>query len=432
MNRYGFLAWLALATVTGQTGELDDYLARPEPDFRWELRRKTKTADGILYEIRFVSQNWRDYRWTHHLWVYRPKKVEFPQTPVLCVHGGGPRDAHTDYGFHMANSTGAIFATLYDVPNQPLFDGLVEDDLIAHTLDKAILTKDSSWPLLLPMTKAATKAMDVIQAFSQQEWKTKTDGFVVTGASKRGWTTWLVAAHDNRVKAIVPWVYDNLNISDQMKHQVESWGDYSDKIMQYTRRNLQVRLRAKEGVPVGKLIDPYAYRNRLQLPKLIVNGTNDPYWTLDALNLYWTDLPGEKYVLYVPNAGHDLDDDLRRASQSTSAFYRHVVGGEPWPKLEWKHGQSVRNLRLTVTAVHVPEARAARLWVAHSPGKDFRAANWESSNLPWIHSEDGMVTYQDEILKPASGRVALFAELEYESNGQPFYLSTSIRIAGKK
>ncbi len=408
-----------------------DYIARPESEYRWELRSKSETPDGTLYNLHFTSQVWQEIRWEHELQVFRPKKVEFPACAMLLITGGNPRPDREAYGFRFANAASSLFVTLYNVPNQPLFGTLKEDDLIAHTFTKTIETKDPTWPLLLPMTKSAVKAMDVVQAFAQQEWKEKLDGFVVTGASKRGWTTWLTAAHDKRVKAIAPMVYDNLNLTKQMPHQLESFGGYSEKIEDYTRRQLQTQLATEEGKKLSSLVDPYTYRDRLTMPKLILNGTNDRYWALDSLNFYWSDLPGEKLVLYVPNAGHDLRDDLNRRIASIVAFYRQVAGKQELPKLKWMSSEENGKLRLTVQAASAVKQQAA-LWVARSNTKDFRDAKWESSSLSGVNDAIGDVTYNSWVDKPATGYFAFFAELTFEQNGQPYYLSTQIQIIGAK
>ncbi len=89
---------------------------------------------------------------------------------------------------------------LYDIPNQPLFDGKEEDDLQAFTFSQYIKTGDASWPLLFPMVKSVVRAMDVVQSLARKEQIAAVSDFVVAGHSKRGHTTWLTAATDLRIK----------------------------------------------------------------------------------------------------------------------------------------------------------------------------------------------------------------------------------------
>ena len=143
-----------------------------------------------------------------------------------------------------AQQLGCPVAVLLNVPRQPLFDGRKEDALVALTFDEYLRTGQADWPLL-PMVKSAVRARDAVQAFAAREMKLTVGGFTVTGASKRGWTTWLTAAVDPRVRALGPMVIDMLNLEAQFAHQRAAYGgELSERIHDYTDRDLPARMGA--------------------------------------------------------------------------------------------------------------------------------------------------------------------------------------------
>ena len=94
----------------------------------------------------------------------------------------------------VAKKNSAVVAIIWQIPNQPLYDDLTEDELISFTLHNFRNDGDFTWPLLFPMVKSAVRAMDAVQEFSKETLQHDIASFVVTGASKRGWTTWLTGA----------------------------------------------------------------------------------------------------------------------------------------------------------------------------------------------------------------------------------------------
>ena len=226
-RRFGFptlaVALLALPAPAARA-DLLDYVQKPEPHFAWKLKQKIDTPLGAVYDIELTSQTWEGIDWTHQLQVYLPKDVQ--PTPVMLLFntGGKASIGSIADGLGLAAQDRRPVAILYGIPNQPLLDGKKEDALIAETFVRYLDTKDADWPLLFPMVKSVVKAMDALQEFSKQEWKTPVKSFVVSGASKRGWTTWLTAAADPRVQAIAPMVIDTLNMVEQMAHQKETLG----------------------------------------------------------------------------------------------------------------------------------------------------------------------------------------------------------------
>jgi PhoPQ-activated pathogenicity-related protein len=433
VRRLGLSAFLlaCLLAAPARAG-LEEYVKKEEPKYSWTLKEKIKSEHGTIYDLHLVSQVWHDITWEHQLQVYQPKDVE-PNATMLIYNTGGTANAgNILFGMLLAQKTKTPVAFLYNIPNQPLLGDKKEDALIAETFVRYLDTKDDTWPLLFPMVKSVVKAMDALQEFSKKEWDKPVKQFILTGGSKRGWTTWLTGAVDPRLKAIAPMVIDTLNMNKQMDYQKESFGAYSDMIRDYTERGLVPMPKGEEPKKLWKMVDPYFYREKVTMPKLLILGNNDPYWTTDALNLYWDDLKGDKYVAYIANAGHNLqvrdekgkEIDRLKAVDTLAAFARAEITDKALPKLKWKHDDNGKKLRLTIDADAAPAG--ARLWVAGASTRDFRKARWNEQK-----AEITKTTIVGEVDPPAEGCEAFYAELDYEIDGIKYHLCTQIRIAGQ-
>jgi PhoPQ-activated pathogenicity-related protein len=412
--------------------DLVEYVTKKDDSFSWKLADTQKTDTGTVYEIDLISQTWHDIKWDHKMQVFVPKGVKPQATMVLWNQGGKPSATSGVLGLTLAERIKAPVAFLYGVPKQPLFGGKTEDALIAETFVKYLETKDGSWPLLFAMVKSVVKAMDALQEFAKKEWDGfEVKSFVVTGASKRGWTTWLTAASgDKRVKAIAPLVIDTLNMPVQTKNQVTAFGKPSEMIKDYTERKLVPIPDTPEAKKLWTMIDPYVYREKITVPKMIINGANDPYWPLDALNSYWDDLKGDKWLLYVPNGGHDLremDKDGKkellptRAVNTLSAFCYSVIFNKPMPGMAWVCDEKQGVCRLEVTSA--AKTKAIRVWQSEAETRDFRKARWVADNES---------KFPVTVTAPEKGFRAFYAETEYDMDGLKFTLCTQIRILEAK
>lgn len=420
---------LVLAMAGPAQADLLTYVNKPDPSFSWKLRAKIDHHQGTIYDLELVSQAWQGMTWKHQLQVYLPKGVKPAATLFLWNQGGRASFSSITMAMDFARKIQAPVAFLYHVPNQPLLKK-TEDALIAETFVRYLNTGDDDWPLLFPMVKSLVRAMDALQEFARQEWNVRITHFVISGGSKRGWTTWLTGVVDGRVKAIAPMVIDILNFQAQLPHQRRSFGKYSANIADYTRRGLVPIPDTASAKHLWAMVDPWIHRAKLSMPKLIINGTNDPYWAVDSLNLYWDDLPGEKWVLYVPNAGHflrqkhgDGRQDNVRARNALAAFAHYQIHGKPMPRLQWRHHDNAGRLCLTVQCQPAPEA--ARLWLAQAPIRDFRKTRWIQQTA---EITDNIV--HATIDPPTLGCCAFFAELDFTMDGLHYHLSTQIRVAG--
>ena len=126
------------------------------------------------------------------------------------------------------------------------------------------------------------------------------DDFVVAGGSKRGWTTWMTAAVDPRVVAIIPIVIDVLNVDVSMRHHYAAYGFWAPAVGDYVNHKIQQRMDTPPSKALMRLVDPYFYRDRFAMPKFIVNSSGDQFFLPDSSQFYFDDLPGESATRAVP------------------------------------------------------------------------------------------------------------------------------------
>jgi PhoPQ-activated pathogenicity-related protein len=442
------LFWLTLSLVsTGRGAEpvplkktpLDDYVAKNDPTYSWKLV-KTIPGNGITtFVVDLKSQSWRKPPdvdravWQHWLVIVKPDQVKH-DTGLLMI-GGGKNDGAVPNRPNpqlvlFAQSSNSVVAELRMVPNQPLIlkgDGQPrsEDDLIAACWIQFMDTGDATWLPRLAMVKSAVRAMDALTELlaSAEGGKTTVTKFVVAGGSKRGWTTWLTGAVDPRVVAIIPIVIDVVNVRACSIHHYCSYGFWAPAIDDYTRQKIYERADTPQYAALLKIEDPYFYRDRLSMPKFIVNAAGDQYFPPDSSRFYFDDLRGVKYLRYVPNVNHSLKGS--DAAESIQAFYRATLEGKVLPKYSWKlQADGALQVRTETKPL------AVNLWQATNPkARDFRleaiGPAYKQSTLTSI--EDGV--YVAKVAKPAEGWTAFFVELVFDSGTKvPYKFTTQVYV----
>ncbi len=425
----------AKVEVTPKTA-LQSYLNNGDDTFKWEIKDTFEIGKVTAYDVLLTSQKWRDFTWKHQLTIMVPSEIDYDGA-LLFITGGSVKDGMPNWKTtestgkesgpmaEMAEKNKAVLAIIRQVPMQPLYDGdLVEDQLISYTLHQYKNDKDLTWPLLFPMVKSAVRGMDAVQEFSKQTLKKDIKGFTIAGASKRGWTTWLTGANDKRVNAIGPMVIDVLNMPVSLDYQLTAWGDYSIQIEDYTKLEIPQSVATPEGSALTQMIDPYSYRDKLTMPKLIFIGTNDEYWPVDAIKNYIDSIPGKNFIQYTPNAGHDLAGGAK-ALKALSAFWEYTLEKKPYPELKYQLNADKTSATLSVES-DSNELVSAYLWHADSEDRDFRDEKWDS--IPLKPSNKGAV--KEKISFPKKGFKSFYIDLEYKDpNGGTYTKSTRMYLA---
>ena len=439
------LAWTGMTGAPASANPknaLDAYVAKPDPAFAWSVAGQISGPGYHGAVLRMTSQTWLTDKqvdkpvWTHWLTVIVPDRVSHHEALLYITGGDNTDPAPTkaaDRWARMAVETGSVVAELDDVPNQPLRftedpKPRVEDEIIAYQQAKFARDRDPLDLVRLPMVKSGTQAMTAIQQYlaSEAGGQLKITGFVVSGGSKRAWTTWLVGAIDKRVIGIIPIVINVLDVDATAKHHWEAMGYFSPALKDYVENHLIPDMIGKPGLAaVNKLEDPLNYRDRpaMRMPKYVINAVGDEYFPPDNTRFSYHLLPQVKRLRMIPNSKHSTaGTDI---SESITAFYDAVLNRRPIPDYSWtvrKDGaiavrSKTRPLEVKLWQGNDPKARDFRV---DTIGKAFTSS-------PLRRGKDG--TWVGKVAKPKDGWTAYFVELTYPSGGKyAFKFTTEVSV----
>ncbi|HLJ51502.1 MAG TPA: PhoPQ-activated pathogenicity-related family protein [Bryobacteraceae bacterium] len=432
-------AALQLNAASKQTA-LDRYVAAPDSNYKYELVN-TIPGDGYTtYVLDMTSQQYLTSAevdkpiWHHWVTIVRPDTVT-STTGFLYITGGSntskPPQKPDPMIVSLATASHSVASELRMIPSEPLTftdetKPRSEDGIIAYTWNKYLRTGDEKWPLRLPMTKASVRALDTITAFCKTEagGKVSVEKFMVAGGSKRGWTTWTTAAVDKRVVAITPFVIDMLNVEKSFEHHYRAYGFWAPAVKDYQALNLMDWSGTPQYKALMQMVEPYSYRDRLTMPKFLINAGGDQFFLPDSSQFYWDDLKGEKHIRYVPNTDHSLRGS--DAQESMQAFYEMLLSDTPRPKYSWRFEKDGSIHVQTIT-----KPTEVKLWQITNPkARDFRLESigpkWTSA--PLAEKDKGL--YVGKVDKPAEGWTAYFVEVTFPTNAKyPMKVTSGVRVA---
>ncbi|CNI04188.1 phop/Q-regulated protein PqaA [Yersinia pekkanenii] len=373
--------------------------------------RETLAAEPLIYNLlsqenlpglewrryQLTSQHWSPENlvspaaWQHEVEIFIPENSPSTRALVVINNGtnygtesippSGPSDFSIDTLQNIARATDTVVIAISTIPNQFLEyqqDGKPrkEDYSVAHSWALFMDAPEarSTLPLHVPMAAAISQAMSM----GQQALPDKAlDSFIVTGLSKRGWTTWLTAIADSRVKAIVPFVIDLLDTRVALEHMYQSYGgNWPIAFTPYYQEEIDKKLETPGFAKLMQISDPLQYlgteyQSRLTIPKYIINASGDDFYVPDNTDFYYDKLPGNKVLRVAPNTSHYGITAF--SEQSLITFVNRLQQSTPLPQLNASIDIKDKVETLTVNLSETPDN--VLLWTAVNPeARDFRYA----------------------------------------------------------
>ena len=415
---------------------MKDYIEKTKNEFRYEVENIIYEEEWTGFHIKMISGVWldkkkvEDVEWSHYVDIVIPNET-ISETAIMFIDGGDKDESYfrlDSVSVSYALKTKSIIVNIHNIPVQPINflasdqESFYEDDLIAYAwsqfLEKGAKKEDIEWLPRLPMTRAVVRAMDLAQEIVTQNNK-KINDFVVSGASKRGWTAWTTAAVDDRIVGVVPMVIDMLNLVPSFENHFRSYGAFSPAVQEYVNYNIPDWMGTEEFKVLMSYVEPYSFKDKFTIPKYIINAGSDEFFSTDSWRFYYDQLPEDKILRYVPNSNHSLSGGY--LTKDLMGYFFRIINDIDLPSLNWTLNENIIEVELDYENDY-----NVSIWTANNEeGRDFRL--WEKGEL-WSEvkidkSDDNK--YLIYIDQEFNGYKAVMMEFTIDPNSEfPLIIST--------
>jgi PhoPQ-activated pathogenicity-related protein len=382
------LAVLAVTAVHGTP--LDDYINKPDSHYKWVDTGVTFNTifGGKAYVLNVTSQQWLDESkgyvltgkngagtptsvWTHQVVVIVPKKLTYRNISMAYLTGNCNEDpgvpSKTDEDVLVADeitsNTNAVGIVVFQIPNCPYV--FPSDPSKKHRTEDAVLAwawhefledpnHSPEWLPRLPMAKAAFQCMRAVEEFTAKQKIAEIEGWFVAGASKRGWTTWMVGSATCEscptILGIAPLVPIVPNLVADMHRQWMAYGGWTFAFSDYIAVNLTLHVDDPVFTKAMEVIDPMYYGDRLaRLPKVVVLSSDDEFMMMDQSNIWYDELTGEKHLLIAPNSEHSLATGIPEVLDCLGTTIRSIAAGNTnRPNFDYKYNETDGSITVTI------------------------------------------------------------------------------------
>ncbi|CAI5973622.1 unnamed protein product, partial [Closterium sp. NIES-65] len=280
----------------------------------------SSASKGLV--LLFVGAGWNDHG-------RDDRRYTIPDTTDVYIHVAAPLLVDLGMMGVMVHQQPMMPITFHVAPpgvTRSMSEEL-QEEITAFTMGMALYDPSTpEWPIFMPMAKSIVRAMDAVQLAARQMLPhVPVEAFVSVGVSKRAHMAWLSAALDKRVVAFIAYGYDLINLQPNLQHLLDSVGAVPILGRFYVDYNLTHFLHSPLLPPLLSYTDPYFFRERLTMPKLLISASNDEFFFMDDSYFYFNDLPPPTLFKIVANLDHMVIQKSYWVYDATGSFLTSLL-----------------------------------------------------------------------------------------------------------